>query len=45
MSSTMSLSNATNWRKNLMIGAIFDISRMAQVWVVLLQILGVDGLM
>ena len=41
----MNLSMATNWRKNSMIGASIDTSRMALAWVVVLQILGVDGLM
>ena len=45
MSSTRNRSIATNWRKNSMIGAIVDTSRMALAWVVALQILGVDGLM
>ena len=33
------------WRKNSMMGAIAGISRMEQAWVVVLQILGEDGLM
>ena len=45
MSSTRNRSIATNWKKNSMIGASIDTSRMAQAWVVVLQILGVDGLM
>ena len=45
MSSTKNRSTATNWRKNSMIGAIVYTSRMALARVVVLQILGVDGLM
>ena len=45
MSSTRNRSIATNWRKNSMIGASIDTSRMALAWVVVLQILGVDGVM
>ena len=45
MNSIRNHSIATNWRKNSMIGAIADTSRMAWAWVVVLQILGVDGLM
>ena len=45
MSSTKNHSIATNWKKNSMIGANIDTSRMAWAWVVVLQILGVDGLM
>ena len=46
MSSTRTLSIATKcWRKNMMIGAIAGISRMELPWVVVLQILGEDGLM
>ena len=45
MSSTRNHSIATNWRKNSMIGAIADTSRMAWAWVVVHQNLGVDGLM
>ena len=45
MNYTRNHSIATNWRKNSMIGAIADTSRMAWAWVVVLQILGVDGLM
>ena len=45
VSSTRNHSIATNWRKNSMIGAIADTSRMAWAWVVIHQNLGVDGLM
>ena len=45
MSSTKNRSTATNWRKNSMIGASIDTSRMALARVVVLQILGVDGAM
>ena len=47
MSSTRnrSIATMTCWRKNLMMGAIAGISRLELAWVVLLQILGVDGLM
>ena len=45
MNSTRNHSIATNWRKNSMVGASIDTSRMALAWVVVLQILGVDGLM
>ena len=45
MNSTRNRSIATSWRKNSMIGATVDISRMALAWVVVLQILGVDGLL
>ena len=45
MISTRNRSIATNWRKNSMVRAVVDISRMALVWVVVLQILGVDGLL
>ena len=41
----MNRSIATSWRKNSMTGAIVDISRKALACVVVLQILGVDGLM
>ena len=43
MSSTKNHSIATSWRKNSMIGAIVDISSRALAWVVVLQIIGVDG--
>ena len=42
--STRSRSIATNWRKNSMIGVIADTSRMAWALVVVLQILGLEGL-
>ena len=43
--STRTHSIATNWRKNSMTVAVADTSRMAWAWVVVLQILGVDGSM
>ena len=45
MRSTRNRSIATNWRKNSMIGARIDTSRMVLAWFVVQQILGVDGLM
>ena len=45
MNSTKNHSIATNWKKNSMIGAVADTSRMASAWVVVLQILGVNGIM
>ena len=45
VSSTRNHSIGTNWRKNSMIGAIADTSRMELAWVVVHQNLGVDGLM
>ena len=45
MNSTKNHSIATNWRKNSMIDAVADTSRMAWAWVVVLQILGVNGFM
>ena len=44
MSSTGNRSIATSWRKNSMMSAIAGISRMELAWVVLLQILGEDGI-
>ena len=45
MSSTRYRAISTNWKENSMIGASIDTSRMALAWVVVLQILGADGLM
>ena len=44
MKTTKIHSIATNWRKNSMIGAVPDTSSRAWAWVVVLQILGVNGL-
>ena len=45
MNSTRNHSIATNWRKDSVVGASIVTSRMELAWVVVLQILGVDGLM
>ena len=45
MKTTKIHSIATNWRKNSMMGAFPGTSSKALVWVVVLQILGVSGLM
>ena len=43
--STKNRSIATNWKKNSMTGSTAGISRMELAWIVVLQILSVDGLM
>ena len=45
MKTTRNHSIATNWRKNSMMGAVPGTSRRVAVWLVVLQILGVNGLM